>query len=247
MTLAATYFGANGWLLEFDCLNVLIDPWLKGSLSFPPGHWFLHGELPEERPIPEQIDLLLLTQGLADHAHPATLETLPRDLPIVGSPAAAAVVKRLGFQTITSLAPGQQCAIADLTIQATAGAPVPKVENGYVLRHPAGRLYLEPHGFLDPNLAAEPLDAVITPMVDLGLLGLGNFVKGNQVVPELVSRFQPSTVLASTSGGDIEFRGALSGLIQQVGTVADTGAALSDQIQWLDPTPGVRNVLQTKR
>ena len=247
MTLAATYFGANGWLLEFDCLNVLIDPWLKGSLSFPPGRWFLHGELPEERSIPEQIDLLLLTQGLADHAHPATLDALPRDLPIVGSPAAAAVVKRLGFQTITSLAPGQQYEIADLTIQATAGAPVPMVENGYVLRHPAGRLYLEPHGFLDPSLAAEPLDAVITPMVDLGLLGLGNFVKGNQVVPELVSRFQPSTVLASTSGGDIEFGGALSGLIQQVGTVADTGAALSDQIQWLDPTPGVRNVLHTKR
>ena len=245
MTLAATYFGANGWLLEFDRMNVLIDPWLKGSLSFPLGRWFFHGELPEERPIPQQIDLLLLTQGLADHAHPATLDALPRDLPIVGSPAAAAVVKRLDFQTITSLAPGQHCKIGDLIIQATAGAPVPIVENGYVLRHPAGRLYLEPHGFLDPSLAAEPLDAVITPMVDLGLLGLRNFVKGSQVVPELVSRFQPSTVLASTSGGDIQFGGALSGLIRQDGSVAETGSALSGHIHWLDPTPGVRNVLNT--
>ena len=245
MTLAATYYGANGWLLEFDRLLVLVDPWLRGSLSFPPGRWFLHGERPQEQAIPEQLDLLLLTQGLADHAHPATLELLPRDLPIVGSKAAAAVVKRLGFQSITPLTPGEQCQVGELNIQASAGAPVPMVENGYVLRHPAGRLYLEPHGFLDPNLTAEPLDAVITPMVDLGLPGLGAFVKGTQVVPELMTRFQPKTVLASTSGGDIRFGGALSGLLRQEGSVADTGARLGDQTQWLDPTPGVRHVLST--
>lgn len=245
MTLAATYYGANGWLLEFDQLRVLVDPWLRGSLSFPPGRWFLRGELPEEQAIPDQLDLLLLTQGLADHAHPATLERLPRDLPIVGSAAAAAVVQRLGFQTITSLKPGQQCQVGDLSIQASAGAPVPMVENGYLLRHPAGRLYLEPHGFLDPDLAAEPLDAVITPMVDLGLPGVGAFVKGHQVVPELMERFQPKTVLASTSGGDIRFGGALSGLIQQQGSVAETGASLGDGALWLDPTPGVRNLLAT--
>ena len=67
MTLAATYLGANGWLLEFDALRVLVDPWLTGSLSFPPGDWLLKGELPHDRPIPESLDLLLLTQGLADH------------------------------------------------------------------------------------------------------------------------------------------------------------------------------------
>ena len=36
MSLAATYLGANGWLLEFDQLRILVDPWLCGSLSFPP-------------------------------------------------------------------------------------------------------------------------------------------------------------------------------------------------------------------
>ncbi|MEB3246887.1 MAG: MBL fold metallo-hydrolase, partial [Synechococcus sp.] len=89
MTLAATYFGANGWLLEFDQLKVLVDPWLRGTLSFPPGAWLLKGELPEDRTVPDNLDLLLLTQGLADHAHPATLDLLPRDLPVIGSVAAA--------------------------------------------------------------------------------------------------------------------------------------------------------------
>ena len=64
MTLAATYYGANGWLLEFDDFRVLVDPWLRGSLSFPPGEWLLKGELPCERNVPEKLNLLLLTRGL---------------------------------------------------------------------------------------------------------------------------------------------------------------------------------------
>ena len=64
MPLAATYYGANGWLLEFDDLRVLVDPWLRGSLSFPPGEWLLKGELPCERKVPEKLNLLLLTLSL---------------------------------------------------------------------------------------------------------------------------------------------------------------------------------------
>ena len=244
MTLAATYYGANGWLLDFDGYRVLVDPWLRGSLEFPPGRWFLHGELSDEHPIPEALDLLLLTQGLADHAHPDTLKLLPRDLPVVGSSAAASVAQRLGFETITTLSPGESCQVAELSIQATAGAPVPMVENGYLLRHPHGRLYLEPHGFLDPSVPGQPLDAVITPMVDLGLPALGAFVKGRSVAPELVRRFQPTTMLASTSGGDVRFSGALSGILQMNGSVEQTGRDLPTNTRWLDPNPGERLVLK---
>ena len=65
----ATFLGANGWLLEFGCLRVLVDPWLTGSLEFAPGPWFFQGELRQPQPLPERLDLLLLTQGLPDHDH----------------------------------------------------------------------------------------------------------------------------------------------------------------------------------
>ena len=243
MTLAATYFGANGWLLEFDQLKVLVDPWLRGTLSFPPGAWLLKGELPQDLTVPDHLDLLLLTQGLADHAHPATLELLPRDLPAIGSVAAAQVVQRLGFSDVTALKPGEKTVHQGLKVRASAGAPVPQVENGYLLEHPAGSLYLEPHGFLDPKLEARKLDAVITPMVDLGLPVFGAFVKGCSVVPQLVERFQPSTVLASTSGGDVRFSGALSGLLQMQGSLESTAETLPAQTTWINPQTGKRLML----
>jgi hypothetical protein len=154
------------------------------------------------------------------------------------------VVKKLGFETVQALKPGERTNHKGLTIRATAGAPVPMVENGYLLEHASGSLYLEPHGFLDPALPAQSLDAVITPMVDLGLPALGAFVKGCSVMPQLVERFQPSTVLASTSGGDVRFSGALNGLLQMQGSVASTGATLPDSSHWIDPTPGERLVIK---
>ena len=140
MTLAATYYGANGWLLEFNDLRGLVDPWLRGSLSFPPGEWLLKGELPCERKVPEKLNLLLLTHGLADHAHPDTLATLPKDLPVIGSVAAKRVVERLGFPSVKALSPGESTTHQSLQVRASAGAPVPMVENGYLLEQPAGAL-----------------------------------------------------------------------------------------------------------
>ena len=103
MRSQATYFGANGWLLEIADCRVLVDPWLSGPLVFPPGAWMLRGELPHPWPVPDNLDLLLLTQGLADHCHQPSLELLPRNLQVVGSTAAAKVVKRLGFEHIEKL------------------------------------------------------------------------------------------------------------------------------------------------
>ena len=248
MALHATYLGANGWLLEFEAsggtpLRLLLDPWLVGELRFLPGDWFFTGRQTRPQPIPERIDLLLLTQGLPDHAHPPTLEQLPRSIPVVGSPSAAKVVRQLGFSQVTALAPGERSsAVGALEIEATPGAPVPQVENGYVLRHPAGSLYVEPHGYLASAEQVPPqhLDAVITPVVDLGLPLAGAFVRGQSVLPELVERFQPQSVLASTAGGDITFEGLLSKVLWQKGSPQQASEALPAEIALIDPVPGER-------
>ena len=50
MSDQATYYGANGWLLELGGRRILVDPWLTGPLVFPPGAWLLKGERPRSNP-----------------------------------------------------------------------------------------------------------------------------------------------------------------------------------------------------
>ena len=256
MALHATYYGANGWLLEFGSLRVLLDPWLTGSLEFPPGPWLFRASLARPWSVPEQLDLLLLSQGLPDHCHPASLALLDKGLPVIGSAGAAARARQLGFSAVTALGPGEVLQWRGLQITATAGAPVPQLENGYLLKHAEGRLYLEPHGFLAADLPAQRLDAVITPVVDLGLPLAGAFVKGRQVLPELLERFRPLTVLASTAGGEASFSGLLPRLLWQKGSAAEAEAVVNSHgrarpiaeadagaCRFIDPVPGFRYAL----
>ena len=59
MVIKATYYGANGWLVDLDETRILIDPWLKGDLTFPPGDWLIKGALNREMEVPIDIDFLL--------------------------------------------------------------------------------------------------------------------------------------------------------------------------------------------
>ena len=236
-----TYFGANGWLLELAGQRVLLDPWLVGPLRFGRAGWLFEGTLPRDWPIPEQLDLLLLSQGLPDHAHPATLEQLPKTLPVVGSAGAVQQASRFGFDQTQTLLPGECLQRGPLQIQASAGAPVPQVENGYLLRGAGESLYVEPHGFLDPALPAERLTAVITPVMDLGLPLAGAFVKGRSVVPQLLERFSPAHLLASTAGGNVAYSGLLQQVLQAQANTDEEQAQLAGrhpQTRFIDPDPG---------
>ena len=237
MSDQATYYGANGWLLELGGRRILVDPWLTGPLVFPPGAWLLKGELPQDQPVPEDLDLLLLTQGLPDHSHPDTLRILDKNVPVVGSAAAGKVVERLGFQRINTLRPGETHRVGDLSVRATAGAAVPMVENGYLLDWPGGSLYLEPHGVLDPELLSRKVDTVITPVVDLGLPLVGSFITGATVMPALNKQFRPTTVLAITTGGDVRFSGLISRLLDG-GDAPQASAEPADDCALVTPTVG---------
>jgi len=82
---------------------------------------------------------------------------------------------------------------------------------------------------------------VITPVIDVGLPLAGAFVRGRSALPDLLERFQPATVLASTTGGDVRFSGLLASALQVEGSSEDAAsvvAAHSSGCRFIDPTPG---------
>lgn len=213
MTFKATYLGSNGWIVEFNNTRIIIDPWLKGDLIFPLGGWFFKGTLENEIPTPENIDLILLTQGLPDHCHEPTLKLFPKEIEIITPKSAIKILKNLGFKSINTIEPGQKLNLKYLSIEATAGAPVPNIENGYIVENETGSFYIEPHGFFDEKIIPRKLDAVITPTKNLDLPLVGPFVKGADVIPKLIKAFEPEYILSSTIGGKAKFSGFLNKFI----------------------------------
>ena len=214
MTFEATYLGSNGWFIKFKKNNVIIDPWLKGDLIFPPGEWFFKGSLEKEISIDKNIDIILLTQGLPDHCHIPSLEMFNKEIPIICPRSASGILEKIGFSSIKILKPNEKTHQFNLSFEATAGAPVPQIENGYIVKDDENNsFYIEPHGYLDENIDNQNLDAVITPTKNLELPLLGSFVKGADVIPKLINKFNPKYILSSTVGGDAKYSGFLNNFI----------------------------------
>ena len=237
MTIKATYYGANGWLIELGNARFLIDPWLNGDLTFPPGDWLIKGQLGQEIEIPNNIDFLLLTQGQPDHSHPPTLKKIDKGIPVFASEAASKVASKLGFSEINTLKPGENIFNNNLNIQATSGASVPNVENGYIVESELDSMYIEPHGFLDKKIKPRNIDLLITPVIDFSLPLAGKFIKGKTVLPQLLDLFKPSTVLASTTGGDITFTGIINNLIKVDGSIDDISFMKYKNTNLINPEP----------
>ena len=237
MTIKATYFGANGWLIEFDKTRILIDPWLNGDLTFPPGDWLIKGKLGQEVEVPKNIDFLLLTQGQPDHAHPPTLEKINKGIPVISSEAASKVVSQMGFTKINTLKPGENFKNKKLNIKATSGASVPNIENGYIIDSAIDSIYIEPHGFLDKKIKSRYIDLLITPVIDYSLPFAGKFIKGKTVLPQLLKLFNPKNILASTTGGDITFTGIINNLINVDGSVDDISLFKDSSTNFINPKP----------
>lgn len=243
-----TWLDSNSWLIEMAGQRILLDPWLVGPLVFGHLPWLFKAERLVPRPIPDHIDLILLSQGLEDHAHPPTLQQLDRLIPVLASPNAARVVASLGYSQVTTLSPGEAYTLNHkLRIQATPGSPIgPQLrENGYLLMDLEAdqSLYYEPHGYHAASVQAfAPVDVVITPLMDLKLL-LAPFIKGGKTALELVQWLQPQFILPTAAGGDVTFTGLLNSLIQVTSDHQDFRQLLLDHqlsTQVIEPTPGDR-------
>lgn len=248
-----TWLDNNSWLIEMGGQRILLDPWLVGSLIFSNLPWLFRGEHTQPPPIPEQVDLILLSQGLEDHAHPETLRQLDRSIPVVASANAAKVVQALGYNQITTLAPGASYAVTDrLTIQAVPGSPIGPllVENGYLLTdHQTGtKLYYEPHGNHSPSLKdSTPVDVIITPVVDLEIPLLGPIIKGSQSALEVVQWLKPQVLVPTAAGGNVAFEGLLVSVLRAKGSPEQLQQQLDQQqipTKLITPKPGERIDLQ---
>ncbi|NJK38277.1 MAG: MBL fold metallo-hydrolase [Oscillatoriales cyanobacterium RM2_1_1] len=243
-----TWLDSNSWLLEMGQKRILIDPWLVGPLVFGNLPWLFKGERLQPRGIPESIDLILLSQGLEDHAHPPTLKQLDKSIPVVGSPGAAKVARELGYSQVTALEHGSIYPLEQIEIRAVPGSPIGPnlVENGYLLQEQATgyKLYYEPHGYHAQELKnVAPIDVVITPIIDLALPLVGSIIKGQASALEVAQWVQPQVMLPTAAGGDIKFEGILLSVLKAVGSVEDFRSLLARHqlsIRVLDPTPGER-------
>ncbi|RAM49673.1 MAG: MBL fold metallo-hydrolase [Hapalosiphonaceae cyanobacterium JJU2] len=251
-----TYLDSNSWLVEIADKRILIDPWLVDKLSFGNQDWFFKGYRTQDRPIPENIDLILLSQGLEDHAHIPTLKQLDYNIPVVASPNAAKVVQQLGYTQITVLAHGETFTLnTSVEIKAVPGSPIGPtlVENGYILKELPSNLtiYYEPHGYHSPSLqAAAPIDVVITPLVDLTLPIFGSFIRGGKNALELAQWLQPQVMLPTAAGGDVTFVGFLANFLQIKGSIEEFRGLLAKNnlsTQVIEPKSGDRIELQLQK
>lgn len=251
-----TWLDSNSWLIELGegdkSVRILMDPWLVGDLMFGNARWFFRGFRPQDRPLPEKIDLILLSQGLEDHAHPPTLKALDKSIPVVGSPSAAKVAQSLGFTQVTELKHDRVFTLeGKVKIQALEGSPVgpgPK-ENAYLIKDLAQgtTLYYEPHGYHTPQLKQMgTIDVVLTPMIDLKLPIVGAFIKGTNSALELAQWVKPQVMLPTAAGGDIDFEGLLIKVLKAAGGPQELQTQLQAKglkTRVLEPKPGERTVI----
>jgi L-ascorbate metabolism protein UlaG (beta-lactamase superfamily) len=244
-----TWLDSNSWLIEMGGKRVLLDPWLVGSLVFGNLPWLFKGDHPTPQTIPTDIDLILLSQGLPDHAHLPTLEKLDRNIPVVASPNGAKIVNDLGYQQVTALAHGGCFTLADsLKIQALPGSLVGPnlVENGYLLTDLINNttLYYEPHGSHTAKLKEiAPVDVVITPLTDLEIPLLGSVIKGMKSAVEAIEWLQPQVILPTAAGGNVVFEGLLLSVLRGNGDVNQFRELLTQHnltTRVMEPKPGER-------
>ncbi|MEW5304056.1 MAG: hypothetical protein WDW38_003450 [Sanguina aurantia] len=212
-----TSYQGNTFALKFNTSGsrILVDPWLVGDLTFMEQTWLYRGlkndtaQVVNVKQILDETDLIILTQSLDDHTHLPTLKLLPRDIPIIANPDAAARIAPLGFTNVLTIEHGQTRVACDgrVKITATAGAlvgpPWSKRQSGIVFQETtpgAVSVYYEPHcDFEDSSVRAiSPVDVVISPVKSV-IMQIGPIpyplVQGDLNLMKLMKMLKPKVLI----------------------------------------------------
>ncbi|MEA5511853.1 MBL fold metallo-hydrolase [Crocosphaera sp. UHCC 0190] len=242
-----TWLDNNSWLIEIAGKRILLDPWLVGSLVFGNLEWLFKGVKSKTYNFEQPIDLILLSQGLDDHAHIPTLKELDHNIPVVASPNGAKVAQELGYTQVTSLAHGESYSLdKQVKIKAFPGSPIgPQlVENAYVIidlmtQH---KLYYEPHGYHSSSLTEEaPIDVILTPVVGISILHLLPVLQGQNTTLKLCQTLKPQVILPTAEAKETEYQGILASILRQEGTIEGFRQQLNDHhlcTEVMTPKPG---------
>lgn len=245
-----TFIDLNSWIFRIGDRTLLVDPWLVDPMVFY-GIPFLFTAYHQQAPVftPQTlppVDAILLSQGLDDHCHVPTLERLDRSIPVIASPNAAKVVRKLGYQQVDALSPWQTYALGSVEILAVPGASIQgQLENGYVLEdtRQRTRLYYEPHQFRPETGIVERVgrvDVAIAPVIGQIFPLMGEVIMGPQQALTLAQALHPK-VYVPTTHGEIKASGVLPKVIRSVGSLTEFEALLTKHCastRLLTPAPG---------
>jgi L-ascorbate metabolism protein UlaG (beta-lactamase superfamily) len=228
-----TWLDNNSWIIEIGTKKILLDPWLVEPLVFANLEWLFKGYRSQELVPPDGVDLILLSQGLEDHAHRPSLKLLDKQIPVVGSPNAVKVVRELGFLEVTQLQHGEVFNFNNqIEILATRGSVVgaTTVENGYILKEIATnlKLYYEPHGSHPSNLPDfAPIDVAIAPICNQKLPLVGAIIRGGEDALKMARSLQPQVMLPTASSKEATYEGLIPNFLTEEGSIADFQATLA--------------------
>lgn len=238
---------------------MLCDPWLIGDLTFwdlpmlYTGRKSVDGRGSEggaavlgsaALELAATADVVLLSQGWEDHAHRPTLRAMPKDIPVVASPAAADVARDLGFEDVTALRAGARKTIAGTSggvgavVRATAGAlvgpPWSEREAGFIVSEQTDegaccgmRVYYEPHCSYDTKSVVDGVrvvggrvDVAITPVRSVDVAGFP-LVSGGAAAVELLEVLGCPAVVLPLRNGELAQEGLSAPLLGSDGTTAE--------------------------
>ncbi|HEU5106365.1 MAG TPA: MBL fold metallo-hydrolase [Solirubrobacterales bacterium] len=108
-----TYVGHGTVLIDVDGTRLLTDPILRNRV----GPLVRHGARPGPETT-EGLDAVLVSHLHRDHADLGSLRRLDRGVPLLVPAGAREFFARVGFESITELAPGESSRVGQLTVTA---------------------------------------------------------------------------------------------------------------------------------